>query len=102
MARILILGAGGSLGRHVLRQALAAGHDVTAFLRTPSKLPPDVEGRVVVHTGDLTVASPVDLLEGQHALINCAGQFAGRDAFVSLIDRVVSSVDSLPLAVQPV
>ena len=102
MARILILGAGGSLGRHVLRQALAAGHDVTAFLRAPSTLPPDAEGRVVVHTGDLTVAAPVDLLEGQHALINCAGHVAGREAFVSLIDRVVTSVDSLPLAEQPV
>ena len=29
MARIIILGAAGSLGRHVLRQSLAAGHDVT-------------------------------------------------------------------------
>ena len=40
MSRLLILGATGSLGRHVLRQALAAGHDVTVFVRTPSKLPP--------------------------------------------------------------
>ena len=42
MSRLLILGATGSLGRHVLRQAVAAGHDVTVFVRTPSKLPPDV------------------------------------------------------------
>jgi putative NADH-flavin reductase len=102
MARIVILGAGGSLGRHVLRQSLAAGHDVTVFLRTPSSLPPEAQGRVVVHTGDLTVAAPVDLLEGQHALINCAGHVAGKEAFVSLIDRVVTSVDSLPVAQQPV
>jgi NAD(P)-dependent dehydrogenase (short-subunit alcohol dehydrogenase family) len=33
MARIVILGAAGSLGRHVLRQALAAGHDVVLSLR---------------------------------------------------------------------
>ena len=38
MARVIILGATGSLGRHVLRQAVAAGHDVTVFVRTPSKL----------------------------------------------------------------
>ena len=44
MSRLLILGATGSLGRHVLRQALAAGHDVTVFVRTPSKLPPEAPG----------------------------------------------------------
>ena len=49
----LILGATGSLGRHVLRQALAAGHDVTVFVRTPSQVPPDARGRVSVHAGDL-------------------------------------------------
>jgi hypothetical protein len=86
----------------VLRQSLAAGHDVTVFLRTPSSLPPDAQGRVVVHSGDLTVAAPVDLLQGQHALINCAGHVAGKETFVSLIDRVVMSVDSLPVAEQPV
>src|SRR5580765_183887 len=36
--RLIILGASGSLGRRVLSQALAAGHEVTAFVRTPSKL----------------------------------------------------------------
>ena len=40
MLRLIVLGASGSLGRHVLRQALAAGPGVTAFVRTPSKLPP--------------------------------------------------------------
>ena len=41
MSRVIILGATGALGRHVLRQAVAAGHDVTVFVRTPSKLPPE-------------------------------------------------------------
>jgi nucleoside-diphosphate-sugar epimerase len=58
MTRLIVLGASGSLGRHVLRQALAAGHEVTAFVRTPSKLPPEAQGRVSVHTGDLTVQVP--------------------------------------------
>jgi len=51
MSRLLILGATGSLGRHVLRLALAASHDVTVFVRTPSKLPRDVSGQVSVHSG---------------------------------------------------
>ena len=102
MSRLLILGATGSLGRHVLRQAVAAGNEVTAFVRTPSKLPPDVRERTSVHTGDLNALVPLDLIRGTDALINCAGHVADGEAFVGLIDRLVTAVDSLPPAAQPV
>jgi uncharacterized protein len=101
-SRVLILGATGSLGRHVLRLALDAGHDVTALVRTPSKLPPELATRTSVHTGDLGVELPLDLINGQDALINCAGHVAGGDTFTALIDGLVSGVDSLPVAEQPV
>ena len=46
MSRLLILGASGSLGRHVLRQAVAAGYEVTVFVRSPSSFrPTSVNGR---------------------------------------------------------
>jgi uncharacterized protein len=102
MSRLLILGATGSLGGHVLRQALAAGHDVTVFVRTPSKLPPEASGALSVHTGDLGAHVPLDLIKGQDALINCAGHVADGETFVALIDRLVSAVDSLAVAEQPV
>jgi uncharacterized protein YbjT (DUF2867 family) len=50
MSRVIILGATGSLGRHVLRQSVAAGHEVTVFVRTPSKLPPETRERVARQT----------------------------------------------------
>ena len=62
MSRLLILGATGSLGRHVLRQAVGAGHEVTVFVRTPSKLSPEFRERVSVHTGDLNALVPLDLI----------------------------------------
>ena len=102
ISRLLILGASGSLGRHVLRQALAAGHAVTVLVRTPSKLPPEARWRVSVHTGDLRALVPLDLVRGHDALINCAGHVADGDAFVGLFDRVITAVDSLPPAEQPV
>ena len=102
MSRLLILGATGSLGRHALRQALAAGHDVTAFVRAPSKLPSEVRERVIVHTGDLGAGISLDLVRGQDALINCAGHVTDGEQFVALIDRLVSCVDLLPEAEQPV
>jgi putative NADH-flavin reductase len=38
MMKILILGATGSLGRHLVPQALSRGHEVTVLVRDPSKL----------------------------------------------------------------
>lgn len=102
MSRLLILGATGSLGRHVLRQAVAAGHVITVFVRTPSKLPPQVRERVSVHTGDLGAVVPPELVSGQDALINCAGHVADGETFVGLIGRLVTGVDLLPAAEQPV
>jgi putative NADH-flavin reductase len=85
----------------VLRQAVAAGHAVTVFVRTPSRLPPEVLDRVSVRAGDLSDGLPVDLVSGQDALINCAGHVGDGERFVSLIDKLVTCVDALPLAEQP-
>ena len=102
MSRLSIPGATGSLGRHVLRRALAAGHDVTVFVRTPSKLPAEVRERVAVHTGDLGAVVPPDLVRGQDALINCAGHVADGETFAGLVDRIVTCLDLLPTSEQPV
>ena len=87
MSRLIILGATGSLGRHVLHQALAAGHQVTVLVRTPSKLPVEAASQVSIHTGDLSVMAPADLarvISGHDALINCAGHVTeGRASSIS-------------------
>ncbi|MGB8699469.1 MAG: NAD(P)H-binding protein [Thermosynechococcaceae cyanobacterium] len=36
--KLLIFGATGSIGRHVVEQALEQDHTVTAFVRNPAKL----------------------------------------------------------------
>lgn len=102
MARLILFGATGSLGRHVLRQALAAGHQVTAFVRTPSKLPTEARAQVRIHTGDLAAGVPAALIQGHDALINCAGHVADGAGFVDLVDRLVAAVESLPADAQPV
>jgi len=102
MARLIVLGAAGSLGRLVLRQALDAGHEVTVSVRTPSKLPAEARGRVSVHTGDLAEGVPLELVRGQAALINCASHVTDGEAFVALVDRLVTDLDVLPSLEQPV
>ena len=63
MSRLIIFGATGSLGSHVLRQALAAGHQVTVLVRTPSRLPLEAQTQVSVHVGDLNTLAPVDIAQ---------------------------------------
>ena len=36
--RVLILGATGGTGMEIVRQTIARGHSVTAFVRSPEKL----------------------------------------------------------------
>lgn len=98
MKRLLILGATGSLGRHVLQQALAAGHQVSVVVRNPSRLPADTRSCVTVHQLDLAtvnVDALADIIRGHEALINCAGLVTEGQAFVDLVGRLVSSVESL-------
>jgi len=40
--KLTIIAATGGVGRQLLRQALDAGHDITAVARNPAKLPPEV------------------------------------------------------------
>ena len=57
--RLTIVGATGrSIGRHLLEQAVAAGHDVTVVVRNPSRL---ATGGVRVVTADLAGADPTAL-----------------------------------------
>ena len=79
---ILLLGASGKTGRQVLDQALAAGNNVTAFVRDPKKLDRD---DVAVAIGD---ARNVDdlrkALRGQDAVISTLG--TGLNASEKLIE----------------
>jgi uncharacterized protein YbjT (DUF2867 family) len=75
--KLLLLGATGGVGSHLLRQALAAGHDVTVLVRDESGLDDaarhDADGvRVVV--GDATSADDVaEAVVGQDAVLNAVG-----------------------------
>jgi putative NADH-flavin reductase len=55
--KLTVFAATGGIGRHILEQAVAAGHDVTAVARNPQNLSLS-GGRVRVVTADLTTADP--------------------------------------------
>jgi nucleoside-diphosphate-sugar epimerase len=55
--RILVLGATGGTGRHVVEQAAGMGLEVTALVRTPDKLP-SIGRALRVLIGDIRTDSP--------------------------------------------
>jgi putative NADH-flavin reductase len=100
--RLIVLGATGSLGTHVVRQALEAGHDVSVVVRDPSGLPADLVSQLSVHTADLRDPLPVTVIREQDALINCAGHVADGLGFVDLVDSLIGSIEAVTEAERPV
>jgi putative NADH-flavin reductase len=79
--RLLVLGATGGTGLEVLRQGLAQGHEMTAFVRDPARLAlADPRLRVVTGTLPADAAVMEDTLRGQDAVACALGV---RNAFKS-------------------
>ncbi len=76
--KVLILGATGSVGRHLLSQALARGHEVTALVRDESKLGTTHE-RLHIIVGDALDPVTVDgAVLGQESVVFSLGRSAHR------------------------
>ena len=74
-ARVLLTGATGFLGRHVLDQLLRQGYRVRCLVRSPEKLPPNVAVTPIV--GDITQAESVSrAAAGCQAVIHLVGMIA--------------------------
>lgn len=71
--KLIILGASGRIGRHILRQAVEAGHDVTVLVRDPTRLDTDAS-RVRIITGVVSDPDAVDrAIAGADAVISAIG-----------------------------
>jgi putative NADH-flavin reductase len=112
--KLTIFAATGGIGRQILDQAMAAGHDVTAVVRNPAKLGP---APVRVVTADLADADPDRLqsaLGGADAVLSGLGAGTKSDVGVASrgtqaivaamraadVDRIVA-VSAAPIATVP-
>lgn len=78
--RILVVGASGRTGAHVVEQALGHGHEVTAFARDPAGLAVTSK-RLRVRGGDvLDPAALASAVEGQDAVVSVLAARKGQPA----------------------
>ncbi len=80
--KLTIFAATGGIGRQVLEQALAAGHDVTAVVRNPEK----ISGGARIVRADLAAPDPAVLagaVEGADAVISALGPRSNSEAGVT-------------------
>lgn len=94
--KALVIGAAGNTGTTLVRAALAAGHDVTAFVRNREKFftrlgsaPP---AKLNVVTGDASDAAVLSAaMRGQDVVINAAGNVSDGPSYAPLIARIVTT-----------
>jgi putative NADH-flavin reductase len=71
--KLVVFGAAGKSGRQIVEQALAAGHEVTAFARNPAAIKME-QPRLTVTQGDALDASSVSrAVAGQDAVLYAIG-----------------------------
>ncbi|PBC71611.1 putative NADH-flavin reductase [Streptomyces sp. TLI_235] len=86
--KLTVVAATGGIGRLVLDQALAAGHDITVLVRNPDRLTPEqrASDRIRVVTADLSAPDPAALeraVDGADAVLSGLGARSNAEAGVA-------------------
>ena len=72
--RLVVFGASGGTGQHLVQQALAQGHTVTAFARRPESILAAPSPGLTVLTGDIHAGPAVSAaIAGQDAVLSALG-----------------------------
>lgn len=81
MANIFLIGATGRLGGHILQEALAQGHQVTALVRDPARLAVEHPHLRVV-AGDVRELANVEAaLPGHDVVVSALGTRRGQESY---------------------
>lgn len=73
--KIVVFGATGGVGKLFVQQAVEKGHEVTAFVRTPSKM--DIQNVQIVQGDAFDAKAVAAVIEGQDAVVSCLGSTKG-------------------------
>jgi putative NADH-flavin reductase len=95
MMRLTIFGASGQTGRHLLTQALAAGHAVTAVVRDPTRLPIRHQRLKLVVADVLDPAAIQPAVAGADAVISALGPQPPRNRSSIISAGTASILDAM-------
>lgn len=73
--KLIVFGATGGVGKLFVQQAVAKGHEVTAFVRTPEKM--DVQGVKIIQGDAFDAQAVAQAIVGQDAVVSCLGSTEG-------------------------
>ena len=97
---LVVLGATGGTGRELVKQALARGHFVTAFVRSPHRLK-EFQDRITVRQGDLLNSVSLEqVIQGHDAVLSGFGpRVPVSKADANLLERFARAlVTAMPAA----
>lgn len=90
--KVLVLGATGATGRHLLDQALAKGHEVTVLVRESAKVSM-THPRLTVVRGKADAAADLErTTSGQDAVLSALGPRRGSDPIVARVAELLVPV----------
>lgn len=75
--KLIVFGAAGGVGQHFVKMALEEGHEVTAYVRTPSKLTIQHDHLHIVQGDAFDKEAVANAIVGHDAVISCVGSSTG-------------------------
>jgi len=96
--KILIFGASGATGQHLIKQALEQGHTITAFVRDPSKIKFTHINLFVVRGSITNAAQLLEVITGQDAVISALGATSPFKYDKSVVDGLRLIIDVMKSA----
>lgn len=94
--KVAIFGGSGKTGRHLIQQALDAGHQVAALVRTPAKLNLQHPNLRVIQGSILEAASVSSTIQGTDAVISVLGPSSNKPEFAISrgMDNILAAMKS--------
>lgn len=93
--KIIVFGATGGVGQQVVTQALEKGIEVTAFVRTPSKMKTTNASLQIVQGDAFNKEEVAAAIAGHDAVVSCLGSSQGMKKSTELAEMTKNIVDSM-------
>jgi len=93
--KVIVFGATGGVGQHVVKQMLEKGIEVTAFARTPSKIEIAHEQLQIIEGDAFNKEDVAAAIAGHDVVVSCLGSSQGMKKLTDLGDMTKNIVDGM-------